>query len=1093
MAPRDDTLLPTTERDHNPHAAGAARELLPGAGGTRASAEATASLQAAPPGEASQIGRVIAGRYRLVERLGAGAHGEVWAADDLVLGGQVAFKWMRHAGGQLLSRIHREITTLRMLRVPGVVQLLDDGMEGGRPFLVMERVEGEPFPGSVARRGGERRRCSWAALVDPTMALLEVLARVHAAGIVHRDLKPDNILVSREGRPTVLDFGVSLWRDPSDRLTEAGEILGTPLYLAPEQILGKAVDPRTDLYAIGVMLYDALTGQIPHDGEDLQRMLRARLLEPAPPVHELAADLPADVAGIVDRLLARDKEQRFRTATEVLAAFRGQPAVARAGPTLPLLGDGRALGEVLAAARAGRSVDVVGPPGSGRSRCLGDAAEALAREGREVAWTRAARTPLASVHAVVGVPQQGVALGLADMTAWVEAELRSVLARGVVVVADDAEGLDRWSAAVLDRVRSGQGTIVRALLAAPSDAREGAADIAWLCPLDEAALRPLFAGPDRLLHLREDGARALWERTEGLPLWIEAEVTLWVRLGLARWDSAQLRIDRDGLVRLSAGMLGAMRARSSPVESPVEIVREPHQEELLRWLAVGGHHLELPQLAQVMEQPLWKIEAECEAIEASGAARRLPGGRMVPRGQVDIPWPSSRRLAAHRAIARTLRPGQEGRLFHWLAAEDVHEAWAEAIEVAQRRGREGDLAAAVTALAEGLRVVRQQDHVEAGYEDALLAEWVKLAFAEGTPYALDRVLYELSRAVRRTPKVQHLEALVRAGLAAPGANGMRALELADGIPPFADAELERRRQRVRVVVAAAKSSPSLLGEVLASVREWAERSGEPMAQLCFIEGQALLRYSQGRFEEAAALHAVAAEEEPRLTARIAATVNCASALLEAFRHQEAAERAAVGRELAARARHAYWEGRAEWLLRAARYRMGEAHEPDLELVEAVQRVGVQELEALVRLNEAAVAYRAGALELAAALADRAAWLWRQMARPWGALLARSVALACGAGAQEAEVRSLAALAVQCRIPGIGVQALGLLGPAFPEARDSWRDAVQGLVHGIPREHWGRRIEVLSVEEALEGALGGGEGGEPTSTTVAADSSPPASD
>ncbi|WP_437586794.1 protein kinase domain-containing protein [Sorangium sp. So ce1000] len=1087
MAPRDDTLLPTTQRDDNPQAVGAARERLPGAGGTRASAEASAPSQAAPRGEESQLGRVIAGRYRLVERLGVGAHGEVWAADDLVLGGQVAFKWMRHAAGQLLSRIRREVTTLRMLRVPGVVQLLDDGTEGGRPFLVMERVEGEPFPGNIARRGGERRCCSWAALADPTMALLEVLARVHAAGIVHRDLKPDNILVSPEGRPTVLDFGVSLWRDPADRLTEAGEILGTPLYLAPEQILGKAVDPRTDLYAIGVMLYDALTGQIPHDREDLQTMLRARLLEPAPPVHELAADLPADVAGIVDRLLARDKEQRFRTATEVLAALRGQPAIARAGPTLPLLGDGRALGEVLAAARAGRSVDVVGTPGSGRSRCLGDAAEALAHEGRGVAWTRAARAPLASVQAVVGVPQQGTALGLADMTAWVEAELRSVLARGVVVLADDAEGLDRWSAAVLDRVRSGRGTIVRALLAAPSGAREEAADVVWLGPLDETALRPLFAGPDRLLHLREDAARALWERTEGLPLWIEAEVTLWVRLGLARWDSGQLRIDRDGLVRLNAGMLGAMRARSSPVERE----REPHQEELLRWLAVGGHHLELPQLAQVMEQPLWKIEAECEALEASGAARRLPGGRMALRGQVDIPWPSSRRLAAHRAIARTLRPGQEGRLMHWLAAEEVREAWAEALEVAQLRGREGDLGAALTALEEVLRVVRLQDDVEAGYEDALLAEWVKLAFAEGTPYALDRVLYELSRAVRRTPKVQHLEALVRAGLAAPGANGMLALELADGIPPFADAELERRRQRVRVVVAAAKSSPALLAEVLAAVREWAERSGEPMAQLCFIEGQALLRYSQGRFDEAAALHAVAAEQEPRLTARIAATVNCASALLEAFRHQEAAERAAIGRELAARARHAYWEGRAEWLLRAARYRMGEAHEPDLELVEAVQRVGVQELEALVRLNEAAVAYRAGALELAAVLADRAAWLWRQMARPWGALLARSVALASGAGAQEAEVRALAELAVQCRVPGIGIQALGLLGPVFPEARPSWREAVRGLVHGIPREHWGRRIEVLSVEEALEGALGGGGSSELMSLTAAADGSPPA--
>ena len=122
-------------------------------------AERTSALPArgelaAPAADPVWPGRVIAGRYRLVARLGVGGHGEVWTADDLVLREPVALKWMRFSAGPLLPRIRREITTLRMLRVPGVVRLLDDGVEGDRPFLVMERVEGSPFPGSAAPRPG---------------------------------------------------------------------------------------------------------------------------------------------------------------------------------------------------------------------------------------------------------------------------------------------------------------------------------------------------------------------------------------------------------------------------------------------------------------------------------------------------------------------------------------------------------------------------------------------------------------------------------------------------------------------------------------------------------------------------------------------------------------------------------------------------------------------------------------------------------------------------------------------------------------------------------------------------------------------------
>ena len=959
--------------------------------------------------EEAQPGRIIAGRYRLVERLGVGAHGEVWTADDRVLREPVALKWMGYATGRFQARIRQEITTLRMLRMPGVVRLLDDGVEDGRPFLVMERVEGRPFPGGPELRDGVRVRWTWAELADTTVALLEVLARMHAAGVIHRDLKPDNILVSPEGRPTVLDFGISLWRDSlwrdaTGRLTDAGQILGTPLFLAPEQILDASVDARTDLYAVGVMLYQAVTGVGPHEATTMLRLLQARISNPAPPVRERAPDLPAAVAAGIDRLLELRMEQRFQSASEVLAALRGEPSTERCATVLPRLGRGDALAAVLAAVAAGRSIDVVGPPGSGRTRCLEDAATALANQGRSIVRTSPARAPLASLRSIVEVPEDDAQLRLTESTALVETALQSTLTAGVIVLADDADQLDPWSAAIMNRCRGGAGVIVRALPAAPPGALTG--EVALLEPLDEPALRPLFAGPDRLFHLREDAARSLWERTEGLPARIEAEVMLWTRLGLARWEGERLGLDRDTLGRLSAGLPSAMP-----------------------------------------EQP-------------------APGG---PKEEPD--------LEAHRTVAKEMRPGQDRRLFHLLAAEDVRAATIEAVELARQHAVEGDLGRAVAVLAEGLHMARRQDARAASSEEIRVLEvWVDVAFAEATPRALDRVLYELSRVGRRGPEVDRLEALVRAGIAAPGSSRERALELATEIPPFNAPELERRRVRVRVTVAAARSSWVELEQVLTEVAAWATRSGEPLAQLSLAEGEALLRYGQGRFEEAAALHAEAALREPWLTGRIAATLKCASTLLEAFHHREAAERAAEGRELAARCRHAHLEGRAEWLLRAARYRMGETTAPDMELVEAVARLGVHELEALVDLNEAAVAFRAGLSAIAVELSGNAGRLWREMDRPWAELLARSLSLACGAAAQEGEVAALAERAMVCPVPGIGAQALGLLGRSFPEMRGSWRDAVGRLVSEIPRERWYQRIDVLSVEEALEGALGA-EGGQ----------------
>ncbi|WP_438035771.1 protein kinase domain-containing protein [Sorangium sp. So ce204] len=1047
-----------------------AREArLLGGGARTAMAELHDEADATPRSSIAP-GQVIARRYQLTEPLGAGSFGEVWTAQDLVLGRPVALKWMHRSAGDLSSRVRREIAALRMLRVPGVVQLLDEGVEDGRPFLVMERVEGAPFPGGATPDAAPPSRRAWADIAAPALALFEVLARVHAAGIVHRDLKPDNVLVDAEGRPTVLDFGISLWSEPGARLTQANQVLGTPLYLAPEQIAGAAVDGRADLYAAGVMLYRALTGRVPHEVRGVKALLLARLSGPAVPIQEVAPGIPAQLAEVINRLLAQRPEDRFRSAAEALAALRGGRVPRRHGPELPRLGDPAPLRAVVEAARGRRPVDVVGPPGVGRSRCLRDAGEALEQAGLRVVSLLPSRAPLGSLHPLLGAMEEQSALRLEDVTAWAAGQLQQALADGVVILADDADRLDPWSAAVLERCRAGEGALVRAFAGGPR-APSGSphADVIALEPLDEAALRPLFAGPDRLFHLREDAARALWERTEGVPARVEAELTLWLRLGLARWDAATLAVEREALDRLSAGL----RETTPVVDGPL-LADEPHLGELMQWLALAGHQLDLEQLAAAMGRPVWKVEAECDQLVRRGIARRLAGDRVEPLGQVDITWPAGRRIKSHRAIAGVLRPGQEGRLFHLLAGNEELSAAREAIEVALRRASAGMLGQAVAAIGEALLVARRPGVDAAGEAElAILSAWVKIAFAEGTPRAMDRVLYELSRAVVRGPEVARLELLVQAALAGLGPRGDRARELADDIPPFTDPELERRRHGVRIVAVSWRNSPLMLAQALVEVDAWAERTGHPMARLCLVEGRARLRYVEGRFDEAAALHAEAAASEPWQTGRIAAMLSSASALLEAFRHRDAAARAEAARELAARCRNSYYEGRAEWLVRSARYRMGEAAEPDLDLVEAIVRVGVPHLETLVCLTEAAVAYRAERAAIAAELGGRAARLWRGMDRPSGALLSRCLALAAGAQAEEGEVAKLAEEAMTCQVPGIGLQALGLLGRVAPEARAGFRGALGALAEGIPHERWDERMDVLSAAEAFEGA--GGEG------------------
>jgi hypothetical protein len=411
----------------------------------------------------------------------------VFSATDRVTGLEVAIKLIRAGDGAERSR--REVAALRLLRIPGVVRFLDHGAHGRDTFIVMERVYGSKWPGTTSR--------DWDSLRGPIVGLLEALARCHGAGVVHRDLKPGNVMVRDDGEVVLLDFGLAKGRPLGATITQSQHFMGTPQYVAPEQRDAKRCDARSDLYSVGLMIYEAFTGRVPHAGRDVKGVLAARRLDVVSLGH--VALVPQHVGDAVDRMLRPARVERPASAVEVLEALRG------AMKPLPRLGDD-VLPDLLSMLALGGCVAVWGPQGSGRTRLLQDLAAAWPNSSVQLP---AGSRPYASLLAVMGVVDGDVA---AAVTAWLRGP--------TLVLADDFAELDRWTQ--------------RALLAAsgPQVRVSDEPNAVQLRALNEQELRALFEGPDRLLHLREDAAKELMRRTHGLPSRVDRQLRSWAAEGV---------------------------------------------------------------------------------------------------------------------------------------------------------------------------------------------------------------------------------------------------------------------------------------------------------------------------------------------------------------------------------------------------------------------------------------------------------------------------------------------------------------------------------------------------------------------------------
>ncbi|MET0406441.1 MAG: serine/threonine-protein kinase [Cystobacter sp.] len=279
---------------------------------------------------------LFAGRYALSRLIGRGGMGSVYQARDTLVGDTVALKQLelgRDASTDALERFRREVRLARRITHPHIARMHDLGTHEGQVFLTMEYVEGEDLRELLSRGGGAR--ASDAARI--TLAVCEGLAAAHAAGVVHRDLKPANILLESGGRVVLTDFGIARAM-AEERAARTQGTIGTPLYMAPEQVAGEAVDARADLYAVGLLLYEMLTGQQPFPSETPLGAAIARLTQ-APPDLRQDATVPAALARLVSRCLERLPTHRPQSAGEVADVLRGWLAnVAQATLCAPSFG-----------------------------------------------------------------------------------------------------------------------------------------------------------------------------------------------------------------------------------------------------------------------------------------------------------------------------------------------------------------------------------------------------------------------------------------------------------------------------------------------------------------------------------------------------------------------------------------------------------------------------------------------------------------------------------------------------------------------------------------------------------------------------------
>ncbi len=678
------------------------------------------------------------GPYRVLRPLAQGGMAAVFEVEDPHTRERLALKLLTHRG-LAMPRFAREFRALTRLDHPNIVRVYRFGVHDGAPYLTMELLDGMPvqaYAKSVARPGRPKRTRE---VLRITALVADALDYLHQRGIVHRDLKSANILVLSDRRVKLLDFGTARILTNSDHITRHGEFVGTFAYASPEQITGGTVDPRSDLYSLGALLYRLCTGKRVFEAETPHKLARMHVNQDPRPPRELIPQLPEGVERLILRMLDKDPDRRPQSARAVADYIRGKNAtlVDRGGLVLGtssrLAGRSAELAAVRAALEKGRPARMVlvsGPPGSGRGRLLRTAVAEARKKGWRVfdgnfaglpglgllselverCWTSLPPRDRQELDAEIAVLRDCTerALGGAQLDPPQRHELVQALAeildarcrrdRSPVVFA--LFQLDRISPVALD-VLAGMRRALRqqhvpvVFLSSCLDERQGsAASIRQRLPdAFQLKLKPLsVAEVGEMVHHMLGGstpslelARKLHEVTGGLPGYVEEVMRAMVQGGLieAHQDGASLTwVDKsEGRISVPASAKDAVRFRLDAIE--------PEHTRLLEALAVAGGNASAEVLAYALERELDETLQQLDDLNLRGILRdteesgsELWSFRLgMARDIVLEGLRASRRNVLRRKLARKVQdhPPSANKILLLAAAGRADEALSDAL------------------------------------------------------------------------------------------------------------------------------------------------------------------------------------------------------------------------------------------------------------------------------------------------------------------------------------------------------------------------------------------------------------------------------
>jgi serine/threonine protein kinase len=276
------------------------------------------------------VGELISERYELEELVGTGGMSSVYRAHDKLLERDVALKVLHEqftADGDYVERFRREARSVAQLSHPNIVTVIDRGEQDGRQFIVFEYCDGENLKARIAREGPLPVRKA----VELVVQIARALGFAHENGLIHRDVKPQNVLLYGDGETKVTDFGIARSQEVHGGLTQTGTVMGTSDYISPEQARGSRVDAQSDIYSLGAVLYEMLTGEVPFRGENFVSVALRHINEPVPSVRARRPDVPPRLDAAVQRAMAKDPRDRFGSMDELcaeLTASLGEPTTA---------------------------------------------------------------------------------------------------------------------------------------------------------------------------------------------------------------------------------------------------------------------------------------------------------------------------------------------------------------------------------------------------------------------------------------------------------------------------------------------------------------------------------------------------------------------------------------------------------------------------------------------------------------------------------------------------------------------------------------------------------------------------------------------